>query len=79
MLGACLIGLVLCKFGYMGPVYGYMAGETAPLAKDAVNYMGESTQPGMRAAAKAVTEGIIEGRQAQERRPDERGPAANAT
>ena len=37
------------------------ARESAPVAKDVVNYMGENTQPGVKAVAKAVTVGIIEG------------------
>lgn len=34
--------------------------ESALVAKDVVNYMGENIQPGVKAVAKAVTEGIIE-------------------
>ncbi len=59
-------GGVMCKFGYMGAVYRYIAGETAPVAKDAVNYMGEGIQPGVKAVSKAVAEGIIEARQEQQ-------------
>jgi hypothetical protein len=31
------------------------------VAKDAVNYLGENIQPGVKAVAKAVTEGIQQG------------------
>jgi len=55
------VGTVMCMFGYMGGFYRYVAGESAPVAKDVVNYMGENTQPGVKAMAKAVTEGVIEG------------------
>ncbi len=64
-----MIGLVISWFGYMGAVYRYMAGESAPVAKDVVNYMGENIQPGVKAVAKAVTEGIVEARKEQEPKP----------
>lgn len=54
------VGLVMCKLGYLGDVIRYIASESAPVAKDAVNYMGENTQPGVRAVSKAVAEGVIE-------------------
>lgn len=57
------IGLTMMKFGYLGSIARYMAGETAPVAKDAVNYMGEGVHPGVKAVAKAVTEGIREASQ----------------
>jgi hypothetical protein len=63
------VGLVMCKFGYMGAVYRYMAGETAPVAKDTINYVGERIQPGVKAVAKAVTEGIVEGQKEQKPTP----------
>jgi hypothetical protein len=53
-------GFVVCHFGYMGSILRYMMGETAPVAKDAANYLGENIQPGVKAVAQAVTEGIIE-------------------
>jgi hypothetical protein len=59
------VGLVMCKFGYLGAIYRYVAGETAPVAKDAVNYLGEGIQPGVKSVAKAVTEGIIEAQKEQ--------------
>jgi hypothetical protein len=59
------VALVMCMFGYVGAFYRYYAGEAAPVAKDAVNYMGEKVQPGVKAVAKAVTEGIIEGQKEQ--------------
>jgi hypothetical protein len=59
------VGLAMCKYGYLGSIVRYMAGETAPVAKDAVNYMGEGVQPGVKAVAKAVTEGVLEAKQEQ--------------
>ncbi len=55
------IGTVLTAAGYMGAFSRYVAGESAPVAKDVVNYMGENTQPGVKAFTKAVTQGIKEG------------------
>jgi|ERR1017187_864043 hypothetical protein len=55
------VGAVMCMFGYIGAYYRYVAGESVPVAKDVVNYMGENVQPGVKAMAKAVTEGIMEG------------------
>lgn len=55
------VGGVMTMLGFMGAVQRYVAGESAPVAKDVVNYMGENTQAGVKAAAKAVTEGIVEG------------------
>ena len=60
------VGLVMCMFGFMGAFHRYVAGESAPVAKDVVNYLGENTQPGVRAAAKAITEGIAEGKKEQQ-------------
>jgi len=55
------VGGVMCQFGYLGAVARYVAGESAPVAKDFVNYMGENTQPGVKAVSKSVAEGIAEG------------------
>ena len=52
---------MMTMFGFLGAVQRYVAGESAPVAKDVVNYMGENIQPGVKAIAKAVTEGIKEG------------------
>lgn len=55
------VGGVMTMFGFLGAVNRYVAGESAPVAKDVVNYMGENVQPGVKSIAKAVTEGIKEG------------------
>ncbi len=57
------VGGRMCQFGYMGDVARYLAAEAAPVAKDAVNYLGEETQPGVKAVAKAITEGVLEAQQ----------------
>ena len=60
------LALVMCMFGYLGAFYRYFAGEAAPVAKDAVNYLGEGIQPGVKAVAKAAAEGIIEAQKDQQ-------------
>jgi hypothetical protein len=60
------VGLVLCKFGYLGLVSRYWASETAPVAKDTFNYVAQEAQPGVRALGKSITEGIVEGQKGQE-------------
>ncbi len=62
------VGLVMCMLGYMGAMQRYVAGESAPVAKDVVNYMGENTQPGVRSITKAATEGYLEARKEQEKK-----------
>ena len=60
------VGLVMCKFGYLGAILRYWAGETAPVAKDTFNYVAEEAQPGLRAIGKSITEGVVEGLKGQE-------------
>jgi len=59
----------MCMFGYLGAFQRYVAGESAPVAKDVVNYMGENVQPGVKAVAKAITEGIIEAQKEEQQKP----------
>jgi hypothetical protein len=53
-------GITMLKLGYLGAITRYVAGEASPVAKDVVNYMGENTEPGVKAVAKSITEGILE-------------------
>jgi hypothetical protein len=55
------VGLIMTKFGYIGSIYRYFAAETAPVATDAFNEISEGAQPGMRTAARSITEGVVEG------------------
>ncbi len=55
------VGSVMTMLGFLGAMNRYVAGETAPVAKDVVNYVGENVQPGVKSVAKAVAEGIKEG------------------
>ena len=64
------VGIVMCKFAFIGSVARYVAAETAPVAKDTVNYMAEGTQEGVKTVARAVGEGIREGMQKPENPPD---------
>jgi len=54
------VGGVMCKFGYLGDIARYIASESAPVAKDTINYLGEETQPGVRSFTRAITEGVLE-------------------
>jgi hypothetical protein len=64
------VGGVMCQMGFLGSFARYVAGETAPVAKDVVNYMGENTQPGVKAVAKSITEGVLEARNEQEKKEE---------
>jgi len=57
------VGLVICKFAFMGKVARYTAGEIAPVAKDSFNYMAEETQSGV----SNVSEAFFRGKQQAER------------
>ncbi len=57
------LGAFLCKLGFMGVFMRYMAGESAPVAKDTINYMGKETQPGVKAFSQAVAEGFRDAHQ----------------
>ena len=63
------VGTAMCTYGYLGAFYRYVAGESAPVAKDVVNYMGENVQPGVKAVTKAATEGVIEAQREQRQKP----------
>ncbi|MHC4479026.1 MAG: zinc ribbon domain-containing protein [Planctomycetota bacterium] len=52
------VGMVLCKFGYMGKVARYVAGEIAPVGKDTINYMAEGTKDSIKTVARAIGEGL---------------------
>jgi hypothetical protein len=53
-------GGALSMFGFLGSFYRYTAGESAPVAKDVVNYMGENIQPAVKSVVQAAAEGIYE-------------------
>jgi hypothetical protein len=54
-------GAVLCQFGFMGAVARFMAGESAPVAADTVNFMAGETKGAVESVAKAAAKGVVEG------------------
>lgn len=53
------IGVGLLKFGFLGPVSRYVAGEVAPVATDTLNYMVDETKDSLRDVASAVGAGLF--------------------
>jgi hypothetical protein len=58
------IGLIFSKFGYLGGVLRYLAAESAPVAKDSVNYLAEGTKDALKTVTRAVAEGVQEAQDA---------------
>jgi len=56
------IGFHLLSAGFLGAAARYMAGESAPVAKDTFNYVATETKDGVRNVAQAVTEGVMAGK-----------------
>lgn len=52
------VGLMLTKFGFLGHIARYLAGETVPVAQDAFNDVAEATAPGVEAIARAAARGF---------------------
>ncbi|MCK4294662.1 MAG: zinc-ribbon domain-containing protein [Planctomycetes bacterium] len=52
------VGILLTKFGYIGKVARYVAGEIAPVGKDTFNYMADGTKDGVKTVARAIGEGL---------------------
>ncbi len=64
----CFIGLplfftggVLSQLGFMGAVTRYVAGESAPVAADTVNYMADETKGAVETIARSAAKGVAEG------------------
>jgi hypothetical protein len=57
-----VVGMGLCKLGYLGLIYRYIAAETTPVARDTINDLGEGIGPGVKAVTKAMAEGFDEAR-----------------
>ncbi|MDI6448537.1 zinc ribbon domain-containing protein [Anaerobaca lacustris] len=55
------VGGILTKLAYLGKIFRYMAGETAPPMKDTFNYMAEGTREGVKSMASALGQGLREG------------------
>ncbi len=52
------VGIVMTKFGFMGAIIRYQAGEIAPVGKDTFNYMADGTKDGVRTVATAIATGL---------------------
>lgn len=52
------VGASLSRFGYIGAVGRYVAGEIAPVAKDTVNYMAEESKDAIRHVSEAIGAGL---------------------
>ena len=48
------LGAIATKFAYMGTVARYVAGETAPVATDTINYVVEGTRESLRDVVGAI-------------------------
>jgi hypothetical protein len=55
------VGGVMCQFGFIGAVARFIAGESAPVAADTVNYMAEETRGAVETLAKSAAKGVVEG------------------
>jgi hypothetical protein len=55
------VGGVMSQFGFLGTVTRFVAGETAPVAADTVNYMADETKGAVETVAKSAAKGIVEG------------------
>jgi hypothetical protein len=63
------VGAVLLQFGFFGAVARFIAGESAPVAADTVNYMAEETKGAVETVAKAAAKGVVEGIEAGRAEP----------
>ncbi len=52
------VGIGISKFAYLGSIARYIAGETAPVAKNTANYMVDGTKGSIREVASAIGEGL---------------------
>ena len=55
MLG---IGLTMLKIGYMGTIARYVAGETAPVVSDTLNYVADETKDSIRKVVSSAAAGL---------------------
>jgi membrane protease subunit (stomatin/prohibitin family) len=52
------VGVVLSKFGFLGAISRYTAGEVAPVGKDTFRYAAHHTRGAVKDLAQAVGEGL---------------------
>lgn len=55
------VGGVMCMYGFMGAAGRYLAGETAPVAVDTINYVAAGTKGAVETISKAAAKGVVEG------------------
>ncbi len=55
------VGGVMSQYGFLGGVTRYIAGETAPVATDTINYVADETKGSVETVAKSAAKGIVEG------------------
>jgi len=55
------VGAMITKFAYMGSVFRYIAGETAPVGKDTFNYMADGTKDSIGDLAQSIGAGLATG------------------
>lgn len=55
------VGGVMSQFGFLGTFTRFVAGETAPVAADTMNYMADETKVAVETVAKSAAKGIVEG------------------
>ncbi len=53
-------GSMMTKFGFMGAIARYQAGEVAPVGKDTFNYIANETKGGVRTVAREIGIGLRE-------------------
>ena len=63
------VGGSMSMFGFLGDFQRFVAGGSSPVAKDVFEYMGEHVQPGIKAVAKAMAEGVIEAQNEKQTKP----------
>lgn len=57
------LGTAMCMFGFVGALARYSAAEQVPVATDAINDLAAGTQGAVKTVARAVAEGLREGRE----------------
>ncbi|MGF1530813.1 MAG: SHOCT domain-containing protein [Puniceicoccaceae bacterium] len=57
------VGLLLCKFAFMGTIFRFSAGELAPVGKDTLNYMATETKKGVAQLSEAFHQGRTNAKQ----------------
>lgn len=55
------VGGILSNLGFMGAVARYIAGESAPVAVDTVNYVADETKGAIETVAQSAAKGVVEG------------------